>query len=206
MAKKQDGTKAKAAFPERGYKIVGANIKDDFCNYRYEITEGVGVGNVHNVTGKGIIDDDLRTAMQALRPHLACLDDVFKHSKIEVINIRSMQSHDLSNLYDVTGFTIKGAKDDESVILEGTKYLSAAGGRGETKIPKVPMDNLSSYPHNKELKQAMDILREEVSLYHEGKYTEVEPKEETDKNQLKINLGEGAKPDKEKADFETAKV
>lgn len=29
----------------RSFSIIEATIKDEFCNYKYEVTEGVGIGD-----------------------------------------------------------------------------------------------------------------------------------------------------------------
>jgi len=53
MAKKKQET---AEAPTKAFEIMAASIKDDFCNYTYEIKQGVGAGDTHQVKGKGIVD------------------------------------------------------------------------------------------------------------------------------------------------------
>lgn len=166
--------------------IKSAQINDDFCNYSYEIQSGVGVGDVHAVKGKGIIDEDMRIAFFPLNAHLACIDDVFKHSKIEVDNIDNFHNDPLTGLYNVTGFKIKGGNDNESVVLVGNKFVNSAGGRIELETPQIPLDNLSSYQWYNELKTALDNARNEVELYKDGKCTPVDNKEKVDPNQMTI--------------------
>lgn len=163
---------------ERDFEIKEATIKDDFCNYGYEITGGIGIGDTHNVKGSGIIDDDMRDAFAIFNVHLAVLDDVFKHSGIEITDIDTMHGHELTQLFHVTGFKIKGGKENECIVLIGTKYVSSAGGRFDLESPKIPLDNLSSYKWYNELKMTADRARDEVALYKEGKYTVVELEEE----------------------------
>jgi hypothetical protein len=79
--------------------ITGAEIKDDFCHYSYEIISGKPAGFTHNVKGTGIIDDDMRTAFSKLNVHLAVIDDVFKHSDITIGDIDKMHNDDLALLY-----------------------------------------------------------------------------------------------------------
>lgn len=86
------------------FEITSAQIADDFCNYSFEILSGVGVGDTHNVKGKGIIDGDLQVAFSKFNAHLAFVDDVFSHSGIEVEDIDLMHNHDLTLLFNVTGF------------------------------------------------------------------------------------------------------
>lgn len=187
----------------RGFKIVEASIKDDFCNYTYEVTKGVGLGDKHKVDGKGIIDDDLRNAFVKFHVHQACIDDVFKHSNTEVLDIDKMHGHELTGLYHVIGFKISGGNENESIILMGTKYLSL-GGRSEIKSIKVPLDNLSSYKWYNELKKAADNARYEVEEYKEGKYTAVEYEEEEINSATQLTIGNLDETLVD--DFESAKI
>lgn len=190
------GKQTKKTPPAGAYVIKEALIKDDFCNYQFEITEGVGIGDTHNVKGSGVIEDDMRHAFGKLNVHLACIDDVFKHSKIEIDDIDKYHNHDLAGIYHATGIKIKGSKDNESVVILGNKYVSSAGGRIDLVTPKIPLDSLSSYKWYNELKAVVDNIREEVALYKEGKYTPVEEEEEQKPNprQLRItdNIAEEA--------------
>jgi len=167
----------------RNYIITEATIKDDFCNYTYEVTSGVGLGDTHGVKGAGIIKDELREAFGVLHAHLAVLDEVYKHSKIEIEDVDQLHMHELTALYRVTSFKVKDTKGAAHVILKGTKYSSTAGGWFDISSPSVPMDNLSSYQWYNELKTAVDNVREEVAKYREGNYTPVKEEEETDKDQ-----------------------
>jgi hypothetical protein len=163
---------------ERAYVIKDATIKDDFCNYGYEIKSGIGIGDTHNVKGSGIIDNDLREALGVFNVHLAAIDDAFKFSKYEIEDIDKEHVHELTGLYSVTGFKMSGTEEAESIILIGSKYVSA-GGRIKLETPKIPLDSASSYKWYNELKAAADTAREEVALYKEGKCTPPE-EEETD--------------------------
>lgn len=167
-------------------QITQAAVKDDFCNYSYDVMSGVGQGDTHNVKGTGIIDDDLREAFARLNVHLAAIDDVFKHSGEEVTNIDAVRGHQLVGLYHVTGFKIRGTRDSESIILLGTKFVNSSGERMELETPRIPLDDLSSYRWHAELQAAADQAREEVELYRQGKCTPVEEREESNPDQLNI--------------------
>ena len=186
--------------------IKEASIKDDFCNYTFEITEGVGTGDTHSVKGRGIIMDDMKDAFRNFNVHLAAIDDVFKLSGIELENIDDYHNHELTSRYNVSGFKIKGNSENESIILIGSKYVGTAGGRIELQSPKIPLDNLSSYQWYNELKEASDMARNEVALYKDGKY-HIQDKEETDPAQLTIGheITEAMK-DELGAEFEVGKV
>lgn len=174
---------------EQNFIIKEGLIKDGFCNYKFEVIKGVGTGFTHKVDGTGIIDDDMGNAFAMFNVHLACLDDVFKHSGIEISDIDKMHSHDLAYLFIVDGFKIKGESDNESIILIGSKQCSG-GFRMEIESPKIPINDLSSYKWYNELKAAADKAREEVALYALGKYTPVEEDEQDKFKQLSIGENE----------------
>lgn len=184
---------------QKQFAIISASIKDGLCNYSFEILTGIGQGNTHNVKGKGIVDDDMHTAFQKFNAHLAVVDDVFKHSGIDISNIDKMHNNELTALFSVSGFKIKGDPENESISLIGSKNVSS-GGTIELESPKIPLDALSSYEWYNELKEAADDARKEVQLYHQGKYTAIEPEDIEDPKQLKIT------DDMDNVEFENAKV
>lgn len=168
---------------ERDYQITGATIKDMLCNYNYTVTGELNAGETGAIKGPGVVDKDLLSAMARFNVHLACLDDAFKTANIEIgidnefKNIDTLRSHELTGNYIVTGFIIRGGVGNESLILIGTKYISMCGDHMELKTPKIPLANGSSYTWHNELSEVCELVREEVALYREGKYTEKEPKE-----------------------------
>lgn len=165
---------------EKPIIIIEASLKDNFCNYKFKINTLQNYGAVHKVDGPGIIKDTLIDAFQNFNVHLAAIDDVFKHSKTEVVDIDTMHTHELAYLYHVTGFKMKGSSESESIVLYGTKYVSS-GRRIGLETPTIPLDSLSSYKWYNELKAAADAARYEVELYEGGNYTIVEAEEEKPK-------------------------
>lgn len=165
----------------RNYIITAAAIKDQLCNYSFLTTGGLGTGDVHSVKGSGIVKPDMNDAFQALNVHLAVIDDVFKHSGITLDDIDKFHGHELTWLYGVSGIKIIGGQENESVVLIGSKQVSAAGGRIDLSSPKIPLDGMSSYPWYNELREAVEKVREEVSLYREGKYDAADEEEEKPK-------------------------
>ena len=69
MAKKNKTVLEVVLKEEKPFIISSAKIKDDYCEYSYEIKKGIGYGDTHSVKGKGIINDDLRKAMNKLNVH-----------------------------------------------------------------------------------------------------------------------------------------
>lgn len=170
---------------EKDLVITLATIKDDFCNYSYDVLKGIGLGDTHNVKGTGIVMDEMKDAFNRFNVHLAIIDDVFRHSKINIVTLEPYHNHEFSTLYRVSGFKIKGNDESVSITLMGTKYLTA-GGHMELVSPKIPLDQLSSYPHWKELKAALEVAQKEVEDYRNGKYIKPEPEEVNDPKQLSI--------------------
>lgn len=179
--------------------FVSGIIKDDYCNYSYDIMHGIGAGNNGSFKGKGIIDPDMIEAFRMLNVHMAIIDDAFANSKVEIDNVDKFHNHELTARYNVTGFKIVGGTENESIILIGTKWVTLAGGRIALETPKIPLDQMASYTWYNELKEASDKVRLEVELYDGGKYTKPEEESAADQNQLTIG---DAIEDASKSDIE----
>lgn len=162
------------------YAIKEASIKDDFCNYTFEITEGVGQGASHKVVGPGIVKEELIDAFRNLIVHMAVIDDGFQHERFKDTDISALANDEIVASYMVNQFKIKGAGDAESIQLIGNKYVNSVRGRMEVKTPFIELDNLSSYKWHNELKAAADEARLQVSRYNDGYYTPVKQSDETD--------------------------
>lgn len=172
---------------EKPYTIMEASIKDDFCDYAYEIKTGIGAGRLHKVNGKNsglIIDDDLRNAFVSLHPHMACIDMAFKDSGQDVQDIDSMTNDDLTFRYYASGFKMKGGEGDESIIIIGNKSVDM--GYMPFESPKISLESSSSYKWYNELKTVADNLRLEVELYEGGKGTKTEEPEADHRKQGKL--------------------
>ncbi len=192
---------AQAFVDKKNYKIINAKITDDFCHYGYEITTGVGLGDVHpGVKGGNLIKDEMRDAFARLRVHLAVIADFFKFHGIAIDDIDKLHSHEITQLFYVTGFKIKGDEESETIQLMGNYHISS-GARMDLETPPIHMDNLSSYKWRNELKDAADSCRGEVALYKEGYYTPVKEDEEDDDipkaKQMKITDSVGDEFDNE---------
>lgn len=202
--------------PRKPFEIIEGHIKDDFCNYVLEITDGPKIGTTNSVKGKLIIDKDMRKIFAILNVHLAFIDDVFKHADKRFDYINAMHGDPLTTLYNVTGFKISGDEENRGVILIGTKYVSG-GGRINLVTPKIPLDENSSYKWKEELRDAVEKARLEVELYEKGKGTPVEPDEEDEKPKAKqgkmkfeaadkAELTMGVPDETADADFENAEM
>jgi hypothetical protein len=194
------------AADERQLSITKAALKEEICNYSYEVLQGVGEGATHDVKGPGLVKDELTEAFVKFNVRLAALDEVFKHSSIEIDDIDKFHVHDLTYKYHVNSFEIKGSSDKESIVLKGYKYT--AQGQVELKTPKIILDNLAGYKWYNELKTAADEARRQVKKYHEGNYEPIEKDIEVDLKEAKRQGKLFAKEEEQQVDqdFENAKV
>jgi hypothetical protein len=174
---------------ERELVIKSCVLKDDKPVYSFEKLKNPGKGDTENVKGAALVVPDMHKAFKKLNVHLACIDDAFKNADIQFESISKMHSEDLTQLYSVYGFKIKGKKDDEKVSLIGKKYLSV-GGYGEIETPEVLMAEFSAYKWWNELKTAIDKCRHELELYRDGKCEVVEEIVD-DPSQIALDLKEG---------------
>ena len=150
---------------DNSYEIKSAAIKDGVCIYSYELLSGVSEGDLINRTGSNFIHDDMKEAFNKLKVHLAIIDDVFKYSKVEFETISEVEDHELTGLFEVSGFKLNSAGD--AVNLIGYKTVSH-GGAIDLKSPKISFE--SSYPFATSLEMAIDACKREVVLYMNGKY------------------------------------
>jgi len=181
-------------------RITAVSLKDDFCNYSYEITHLVGTGNIHNVKGKGIIDDDLRDAFNRLNVHLATIDGKFGI----VDQVEGLRNNEDVALYNVTGIKMRGSSEDESVIIVGTKHCPNVAGRIDLTTSKIALKDFSAYKPWSELQEDIELIRKEAELYHGGKCTSVEPEVKDPKQKEFPFPAEDGK--EEEFEFTSAKV
>lgn len=185
------------------FVIKEAKLNDGYCDYKFEILAGIGKGDSHKVDGEGLFKETLQKAFSQLHQHAAFIDNVFTHANVEIKNINRLHNHELTGLYSVIGFKVKGGVDNESVILTCNKFTPTGYIGFDT--PKVPLDSLSSYKWLDELKAAIEKVRDEVVLYKDGNciLPEVEDEKYTQMSIADANdTGEGKekKPRKKKVE------
>lgn len=148
------------------FVIKDAKLNDGYCDYKFEVLAGTNKGDLHKVDGEGLFKETLQKAFNQLYVHAAFIDNVFTHANVEIVNINRLHGHELTGLYSVTGFKIKGGVDNESVILTCNKFTPTGYIGFDT--PKIALDSLSSYKWLDELKAAIEKVRDEVVLYKDG--------------------------------------
>lgn len=166
------------------YKIIGATLKDGFCNYKVKILQGQMQGEKSTHDGPLIISDDLLYAFRSLNKHLAVLDDAFENQEYE---INDLEGNMKAEKYTVDSFIIRGADENIQVKLCGSKFLSSVAGRMECKTPFILLDAGTDYKWYNELHEELMHCQREVSLYKEGKGMHPEePIKKKKTNQTKI--------------------
>src|SRR5690606_35865052 len=149
--------------------------------YSVQINTGPTKGMVHNVKGKpNIVHSDLSAAFQKFKPHLAALCDLVDSASAE--SFEEIDNHASVDLCHVTGFKIKGAGEAESISLIGSYHSMTAEGRIDCSTPYMSLEGHDNYRWYNELKEAADLVRQEIELYNDGKCTPQE-EEKTDRKQ-----------------------
>lgn len=190
MAKKQKEEMEETVTTEQLLKpvlITEASIKEQLCNYGYEINAGPGTGDKIKRKGSALVHEDMVLAFDQLNKHLAYIDDAFVHIKKKASTVVDMLSHeDIISNFRVTGFKVHGTDENEGFILMGDKFVSQGCIGLET--PKIGAG--SGYPFFDDLGEIINICRDEVELYMNGKQT---PKAE----QLELGFDETANENNE---------
>lgn len=176
---------------EKEFEIISASIKDEQCNYGYELLTGRNVGDViPNRKGAHFIHDDLREAFENMDVFLAHIDGVFNSWANNQTHISSLEEKEELENYSVSSIKIVGAEENKAVIIGGNKQT--VWGSISFNTPKIKFNG--NYLYVEELNIRLDNLIREVEMYMEGKRA---PEFE----QLGMEFEEPSDDD-----FETAKV
>lgn len=176
VLKKAAGRIQKEAAPEKPIDIKAAVLKDDFCNYRYELKTGPTAGDSLNRDGASIVHNDMKTQFKKLNVHLAVICEEIDHDDITDVehfeNLDFAEDHVPNSTQDrvahftVSSFKVEGNGENESVVLIGRKRLST-GDFVSLKSPKITWEG--QYAFINELRVAVDDLKLEVEAYMNGK-------------------------------------
>lgn len=148
-------------------EIKGASLKDELCNYSYELLTGKTRGDELGRKGVHLIHEDLNNAFQELDIFMMHLDDYFKNDATvnNQTHLATLEESEDLNRYHVTGFKISGFDENKSVILSGWKAVQK--GIIKFAAPKIKLE--SDYLYIEELNQRLFKVIEEVELYMDGK-------------------------------------
>jgi hypothetical protein len=144
--------------------ITKASIKEALCNYDYEINQGPCKGDKLGRKGSLIIHDDLEISIKSLNPYLADIDGAFSQLEMKG-SIENLREHEATDNYHVNGIKIVGTDENEGIILIGDKWVS----HGSISLETPKITKASNYMFFDELKAAIEIVRDEVMLYMDGK-------------------------------------
>jgi hypothetical protein len=179
------------------YEITSASIKEQKCNYGYEIKTGPTAGDkIPTRKGEAIIHEDMSSTFHALKVHLAIADDAFKHVFDELPELDELRSHEITQEFTVNGFKTTGTEEDEGYFLIGDKYVSI--GLMGVDTPKITAS--TNYKFFDELREDISNAKNEVEMYMNGKSA---PKDDDeDPNQLKLPFNSGLKTSADEFDDE----
>jgi len=163
--------KTDATIPQSPVLIKSAMISDGVCNYSYEIISGVGTGDTLNRKGSNAVHPDMEQAFKNLNVFLAIIDDAFHIKGIEIENPEAFNDHEVTELFSVTGFSVSGKNENEGLKLNGTKWVTV-GGTMDCDTPKISIS--SGWKFRKELFEVVEVCKNEVEQYMNGKYAAVQ--------------------------------
>jgi hypothetical protein len=153
------------AAEQKAIEIRSASLRDQLCNYSYELLTGKTKGDAITRKGVHIIHDDLIEKMKELDVFLAHIDGAFRDANNQT-PIQKLEAEDCLALYEVTGFKITGVEENKSIILVGHKEVPQGTISFET--PKIKISG-STYLYIEELSNRLFEVIEEVEQYMDGK-------------------------------------
>jgi len=155
------------ALKKKPFEITSGTIKEGKCIYGYEIKTGPTAGDkIPKRNGDAYAHDGMFNAFSNLNIHLAIIDDAFKISGIEVTSLDALEEHAITENYHVNKFSVSGENEDESIVIEGEKWVTT--GSITIASPKIKTKS-SNYPFFEELREAIENCRSEVEAYMNGK-------------------------------------
>lgn len=119
-------------------------------------------------TGKNIVHEDMESALEYLRPHLAILCDQAEAQEKEYYELDG----DVESLdkYKVNAYAIGGSGISEGVTLTGVRYGKNGALNLNSQFTKYEGgENEDTYEHAFELRGMINHCNEEALLYVEGK-------------------------------------
>ena len=150
---------------DKAIEIRSASLRDQLCNYSYELLTGKTKGDVINRKGVHIVHDDLIEKFNEFDVFLAHIDGAFRDANNQT-PLSELEAEESLALYQVTGFKLSGVEENKSIILVGHKEVTQGTISFET--PKIKLSG-STYLYIEELTQRLYEAIEEVEQYMEGK-------------------------------------
>lgn len=147
------------------FQITSASIKDEVCEYGYEVLQGPQQGSkIPKCKGSLNVHEDMIVAFQRLDIHLAESEDAFEYVFPPTSGLDELIEHELAEKFSVGGFRISGSDENLSYTLIGHKVCKV--GYMALESEKLQKNN---YRFFEELKEAMENAVNEVEQYMAGK-------------------------------------
>jgi len=180
-------------------EILSAEIKEDlFCQFTYTELLANRKDEVKR-TPDIPVHDDLKLAFSHLIPHYIymgefrldeqTLEKLINNPEILDTNEKlELTDWDEVEKFTVSKFILSGTGENQSLTLSGDKRLA----HGELKI-NVNKVLLYAYAHEEQLIEVLEVIKNEVYQYHNGKRApEVEERGQDLFSGLEESLGEGS--------------
>lgn len=145
-------------------EIKSASIKDQLANYSYQLLQGKTKGDTLSRKGVHIVHDDMIEAFKELEVFLAHIDGAFKNADNKT-TLQQLETEELLNLYEVTGFKLAGKEENKAIIIVGNKQVNE--GQINLETPKIKMEG--NYLYVEELSWRLSKVIDEVEQYMDGK-------------------------------------
>lgn len=147
-----------------------------FLSYDFEQTDS-NVKNINKTKSDLPIHEDLRKAFRMLIPHFVFICEEITDEELisKAINDydgyledKETSKHPEFFKYSVSDFELKGKGDNIKLRISGTKYLESFESIS-WPAPEILLDS-TKYKFIEALKDAVEVLKQEVIAYMEGKH------------------------------------
>lgn len=141
-----------------------------FLAYEYNLEDN-GISAKNKTQSTAPIHEDLKSAFEKLIPHFILLTEELPEDKIKGIIENDLQlPEDIERKYQVTDFELGGSEDAQTIKITGYKVLSNDKSVSfSTPSQKLHEDRTDGYKYDNFLREALDVLIQEVHEYMDGK-------------------------------------
>lgn len=149
-------------------QLNGINLKYDYIENIGDVTRTVKVPKQDTP-----VHPDLKKAFRDIVPHFMLLceqtteNKAIKEAIMEGMPDGEIEAASIFFPYEVDSFKLTGTGDNEGVVFSGTRILTN-GGVLQLTSPKLIWDD-DDYKYKSELKNCIEILKEETREYSQGK-------------------------------------
>lgn len=149
---------------DKEFEIKSASLRDQMCNYSYELLQGKTKGDTINRKGVHVVHDDMIETFDNLHVFLAHLDGAFREANNQT-PLSELEADEIVALYSVSGFKMSGVEENKGIILVGQKQVKE--GSISFEAPKIKLNG--NYLYIEEITHRVNAAIEEVEAYMGGK-------------------------------------